>query len=222
MLATPQVLLRSVMSNMSPTPSPTPAPASTSLSNTAPTPAPAPIPEYLAKYRDLLIAADQKAQEEFDKAVLSLSGGALGVSLVFLKDVIGSDPIGWPSLLMAAWVCWAFSTLFVLVSYHLSHKAIRASIQQIDDGDPYAQKFGGDWAVWTARLNVWGATLFVAGVLFITSFACVNLSAKGTKNVDKSASSPASPAGTSTGHRPQGLDAGACATAPAPAGTASK
>lgn len=34
----------------------------------------------LQAYRSHLVAADERAQENFDKTVLSLSGGALGVS----------------------------------------------------------------------------------------------------------------------------------------------
>lgn len=143
---------------------------------------PQPIEEHLLKYRDTLVSADQKAQEEFDKAVLALSGGALGVSLVFLKDIIGSNPIKLPELLMAAWVCWAFSTLSVLTSYYLAHKTIRRMIEQIDDGKAYAPGFGDWYAKATLRLNAAGAILFFVGVLLITSFACFNLSVKEVLN----------------------------------------
>lgn len=36
--------------------------------------------KYLQDYRKLLLTAEQQAQANFDKTVLSLSGGALGVS----------------------------------------------------------------------------------------------------------------------------------------------
>ncbi|WP_417913843.1 hypothetical protein [Candidatus Electronema sp. JM] len=35
--------------------------------------------DQLAEYRKWIVAAEQKSQEDFDKTVLSLSGGALGV-----------------------------------------------------------------------------------------------------------------------------------------------
>jgi hypothetical protein len=37
------------------------------------------LPEHLVDYRKLLVGAEQKAQEDFDKTVLALSGAALGV-----------------------------------------------------------------------------------------------------------------------------------------------
>jgi len=143
---------------------------------------PKPIAEHLLEYRKVLVAADQKGQEEFDKAVLSLSGGALGVSLVFLKDVIGSDPIQYPYLMMLAWACWAFSTLAVLSSYHMSNLTVREGIAQIDRDEAYSGPIGGRYAAWTQRLNMVGAGLFFAGVLLITVFASINLSNKERSN----------------------------------------
>lgn len=150
------------------------------------------------EYRKVLIAAEQKSQEEFDKTVLSLSGGALGVSFVFLKDVIGDAPVAVPWLLIAAWVCWGLSTLAVLASYHLSVLTIRCCIRQIDLCQ-HEEKFGGEFARWTAWLNVAGAVLFFAGVLSITVFAGVNFSNKGADNVRTQATAAAaSPSSSAT------------------------
>lgn len=136
----------------------------------------------LAEYRKWLVAAEQKSQEDFDKTVLSLSGGALGISFVFLKDVIGTNPILHPSLLFASWLAWAFSTFAVLTSYYLSHLALRNAISQLDAGKIYKQRPGGTLALWTAFLNATGAILFLIGVCCITAFAYLNLSTKGATN----------------------------------------
>ena len=136
------------------------------------------VPEHHLKYREVLVGAEQKAQEEFDKTVLSLSGGGLGVSFVFLKDVIGSAPAVSPYFLTAAWVAWAMSILAVLFSYHLSHRTIHRMIEQIDAGQGDAPGFGGWHASITQWLNAIGAVLFVVGVLSITVFACVNFTHK--------------------------------------------
>ncbi|HET7833820.1 MAG TPA: hypothetical protein VFK88_12740 [Gallionella sp.] len=131
--------------------------------------------EHLADYRKLLVAAEQKSQEDFDKTVLSLSGGALGISFVFLKDVIGPQPIVQQGFLIAAWLAWAFSTFSVLTSYYLSHLALRRAISQVDNGTIYKQSPGGTFACLTAILNATGAILFLAGVCCITVFAVANL-----------------------------------------------
>lgn len=136
----------------------------------------------LADYRKWIVAAEQKSQEDFDKTVLSLSGGALGISFVFLKDVIGPQPIVLSGFLLAAWLAWAFSTFSVLTSYYLSHLALRSAISQIDDGTIFKQKPGGVFASLTAILNAAGAVLFLVGVCCITIFAGANLSTKGATN----------------------------------------
>lgn len=142
----------------------------------------------LAEYRKWLVTAEQKSQEDFDKTILSLSGGALGISLVFLKDVIGTNPISQPYLLLAAWLAWAFSTFSVLTSYYLSHLALRRAIAQVDDGTIYNQAPGGAFARLTAVLNATGGVLFLVGVCCITAFAGANLSTKGATNDRKETS----------------------------------
>jgi hypothetical protein len=189
---------------------------------------PEPIPEHLADYRKVLVAADQKGQEELDKAVLSLSGGGLGVSLVFLKDIIGTDPILFPSLLMGAWVAWGISTLAVLLSYHMANLTIRAGIRQIDRGEAYSGPLGGPYAKWTQKLNLVGLVLFFVGVVLITSFVCVNLYGKGLKSATAAtgdtASAPSASARPGAGSKglaaPRSASAAAAATPAATAATA--
>lgn len=151
----------------------------------------------MSEYRQWLIAAEQKAQDDFDKTVLSLSGGALGISFVFLEDVIGTNPIISPCYLLAAWVSWGFSTLAVLVSFYLSHLALRRAISQVDSGTIHSQRPGGKLAIATAVLNAMGALLFVLGVCSITAFAQANLIDKGDKHAEPKATvSTAAPATT--------------------------
>jgi hypothetical protein len=153
------------------------------------------LPDHLVEYRNFLIAAEQKAQEDFDKTVLSLSGGALGISFIFLKDVLGSQPIRLHEYLLGAWICWGASTLFVLGSFFLSHLALRHAIRQVDGGDLDGKTPGGAFAQWTATFNILGAVLFVVGVVAITVFAGANISTRGATNgTTQSTTSAAAPA----------------------------
>lgn len=170
------------------------------------------LPEHLAEYRKFLVAAEQKAQEDFDKTVLSLSGGALGISFVFLKDVIGSQPIRLDGALLGAWLCWGLSTLSVLSSFFLSHRALREAIRQVDDGSIAATTTPGGWYSFaTLTLNVLGALLFFAGVCAMTVFAGANISARGLSNV-----ATQSPAATA----PSAAAPSAAASSPASASSA--
>jgi hypothetical protein len=137
----------------------------------------------LTSYRQYLVAAEQKSQEDFDKTILALSGGALGISFTFLKDVIASDPISHPWLLLSSWGAWGLSTFAVLFSFYLSHLALRKAIAQVDNGSIRKSKVGGWFASATACLNAAGAVLFLAGVLCMTAFAAFNFTS-GDKNGD--------------------------------------
>lgn len=150
----------------------------------------------LSDYRKHLQAAEQKSQEDFDRTVLSLSGGALGISFIFLKDVIGPNPVIEPGLLFAAWVTWGSSTFCVLASHYASHLALRKTIKQIDHKTIRKERPGGLYSSVTAVLNAAGAILFLVGVCTITLFANANLKYKGVPVVKTQI--PTTSASTST------------------------
>ena len=180
---------------------------------------PEPVAAHLLEYRKVLVAADQKGQEEIDKSVLSLSGGGLGVSLVFIKDIIGTNQMVLPGLLMAAWLAWATSTLVILLSFHWSNLSIREGIRQIDRNEAYTAPFGGKYAGWTQRLNGAGIGLFVLGVLCITAFAFVNLPVKERTSGNNNAS-PTAASTPSAGRPGERLASAAALAASTPAAAA--
>ena len=152
----------------------------------------------LIEYRRHLVAAEQKSQEDFDKTVLSLSGGALGISFVFLKDVVGSNPIEAPGYLIASWIAWGASAMAVLASYFMSHLALRRAIVQVDMGTIFQQKAGGGFRTATAILNAAGALLFMLGVCTIALFVSANLKTKGAPNGNSPAIAASAPAVTAS------------------------
>lgn len=131
-------------------------------------------PEQVKDYRKHLVEARQKAQEDFDKTVLSLSGGALGISFAFVKDIAGPGQAMSPYWLVTAWFCWAASSAFILVSYFMSHVALDRSIESIDKGE-FAYRPGGIAAVLTYGLNILAGCCFILGVVAIGIFVFLNL-----------------------------------------------
>lgn len=128
----------------------------------------------LKEYRAHLVLAEQKAQEDFDKSVLSLSGGALGVSFAFIKDVAGTGPFLRSEYLICAWICWGTSVTVVLLSYFLSHLALRRAIAQVDKGQIYKGRPGEYFDIATAVCNAVGGLLFFSGVILLTVFVAAN------------------------------------------------
>jgi hypothetical protein len=130
--------------------------------------------EQVPEYRKHLVQARQKAQEDFDKTVLSLSAGALGISFAFVKDIIGPGPVVTPFWLMTSWACWAGSSLSILISFYMSHIALDRSIQRIDKGE-FIYRPGGFAAILTSILNAVGGISFVLGIGAISLFVYSNL-----------------------------------------------
>ena len=126
-------------------------------------------------YRSLLIAAEQKAQEDYDKTVLLLSGGALGISFAFAKDIVGDQPLVCRGLLLASWIAWGISVACVLASFFFSQQALRRTIKQVDEDAIHEQSPGGVYSWITAVFNALGGLLFLAGVAVIVLFASHNL-----------------------------------------------
>src|SRR5258705_6835682 len=120
---------------------PPPLPAAPITQILAPTAAAVPAPTPDPDWRKHLVSAEQKSQEDLDKALLSLSGGALGVSFVFLKDIVGAGPLVSVHLLQMAWICWAISTMTVLLSYYGSVYTINRAIQRLDARLPHDRAF---------------------------------------------------------------------------------
>ena len=132
----------------------------------------------MGQYRDHLVKAEQKAQDDYDKSILSLSGGALAVSFAFVEKFLQPDRVGSRWLLLLAWMAWAASVAAVLASYFFSHRALRVAIDQCDQGgSPIPRKPGGRFAKATEVLNVMGGSLFIFGVALIAVFATLNLGA---------------------------------------------
>jgi hypothetical protein len=128
----------------------------------------------LTDYRNLIIAAEQKSQEDYDKTVLALSGGALGISFSFIKDVIGTNPIVNSYLLTNSWKCWGISLACVLISFFSSQRSLRSIIKSIDNDTVYKRKNNLYNAI-TFVLNITSGSMFILGVYLIINFVSYNM-----------------------------------------------
>lgn len=147
----------------------------------APDAAAAPPPTPDSDWRKHLVTAEQKSQEDLDKALLSLSGGALGVSFVFLKDIVGLGPLVSTWSLLLAWGSWTASTMTVLLSYYGSVFTIQRAITRLDAKQPNDRAFALLGAI-TRILNAAGGLLFAVGVASMLYFVVMNFHEKGTAN----------------------------------------
>lgn len=127
----------------------------------------------LESYREKLEIGANDNQREFDKAVIALSGGALGISIGLLKDVFGRATVSATGFLLAAWVFWAISLAATLYSFYFSAKAYREELKRLDDHITYLPK-RNSWTILTAFLNAASGILFILGIISIIVFLKFN------------------------------------------------
>ena len=126
------------------------------------------------EYRRQLIALEQKAQESYDKTLLTLSGGALGLSFAFVTTLVQRGSMRVSGLLIGAWFSWALSLATTLTSHLTSQAAIRRAIKDFDSGRP-VERPGGRYDLLTVVLNVGAGVLFIVGVVFAGFFVWRNI-----------------------------------------------
>jgi hypothetical protein len=128
-----------------------------------------------AAYRDWLVTSEHAASRDFDKAVMTLAGGALGLSVTFVHGIVSKAAPCSLIWLALAWSFLALSLLSILVSILTSQHALRRAIQQVDDRTVHSvAKPGGWFSGITEGLNITAALTLVLGLIFLVVFALLN------------------------------------------------
>ncbi|NMW22663.1 MAG: hypothetical protein HKK67_13795 [Chlorobiaceae bacterium] len=136
----------------------------------------------VTEYRNNLLTSLKEQQGNYDKSVITLSGGALGISLTFLKEIGLQKGINQGKFLLFAWVCWGLSISCALFSYYSSALAFRKAVKQTDrgiiytnKGKMYTKRRGGIFQILTDILNAFSGLLFFVGVILIVLFTYNNI-----------------------------------------------
>lgn len=137
--------------------------------------------EARSDYRNWLVKAHHEASKDFDKAIITLSGGALGLSLAFVKQ-IAPQPIRSSSWMMASWLLFSASLLAILFSFLTSQATLKNGIKSLDNGG--AEGWTGLASRATVWLNYIAALTLVAGVIALITFAWFN-TAKEVEVIDR-------------------------------------
>jgi hypothetical protein len=140
----------------------------------------------LREYKKELNTLEQKSQESYDKHVIYLSGGALGISFAITQNFFGSKGTLEPNLLLFSWIFWGFSLLFVLISFytsvfnfrHAMHIVDHAvfSLKTIDDCNKASSNLGlRQRGNLMHTINIGAGVFFVIGVVLFAIFVKANL-----------------------------------------------
>lgn len=151
--------------------------------------------------RKLLIDAEREGARTFDKAILTLSAGALALSITFLEKVvpISKATTRWP--LTASWIAFGVSIFLILFSFLTSQWACIKQREILDSewlDVPKQQKQNqkNRWTTATTVLNITSIFAFAAGITFFCYFTTANLPKESTmseKSKDYGFTPPSAP-----------------------------
>lgn len=125
--------------------------------------------EDYARYREALQRSEDVSSDEFDKVMVSLSGGALAISITFINQ-IAPEPKNF-YLCIAAWVSFAIAMTCTLISFRTTQEAMREQAIILERVLNEGSSFGvNKWDIWTKRLNNCSLITFVMGVALLILF----------------------------------------------------
>ena len=99
----------------------------------------------------------------------------MGISFAFVGRTIGDSPPQEIWALVAAWALWVLSLTCVLWSHFASARALRKTIEQVDNDMLDAESAGGLHHAFVRWLNPAGGIAFVVGAIFAGIFLTSNL-----------------------------------------------
>jgi hypothetical protein len=135
--------------------------------------------------RKLLLEGEEAYASRFDKWLITLSGGALALSLAFLKDFVPSNGLRAECCLFFAWVLF---TLVIVVTLGCTLLCQRAREKYREALDKAYENGGCEWQLrarnaqgercepkLVAYLNRLNIVLFPVGLVFLAVFAVSNV-----------------------------------------------
>lgn len=125
-------------------------------------------------YRQHLVETYEQLSLGYAKTLVTLAGGALGLSLTIAKSItleVDGCERAW---LVWSWIFWGLSLTAVLVGYFLGREASRYAIKQYDDGKlsgDNPERAGGKWTATTHGAGLVSLVCFVVGMILFIVFA---------------------------------------------------
>jgi hypothetical protein len=120
----------------------------------------------------------------YDKWILTLSGGALALSITFIEKIAPEPTPASVIWLQVAWALLVLAMLTGLISLMTSQQAIRQCMKELDDSyqedRPVNQTFPKGFSTATNILNWASAFLFCLGVAAMCWFSFVNMNTRPT------------------------------------------
>lgn len=157
--------------------------------------------------RNSLAEEESKIGESFDKHLLTLASGALGLSILFVEKIAPLPQ--WTLLLAASWIAFAVCILACLLAILLAQASMirLAEINRnLYELGPEGTDTTNSFADRVGYLNWIALTSFILGVLLFVLFAAANQKGTLMSNRSSTSSVPSRPTTVpSTTRSPQGI-----------------
>lgn len=132
-----------------------------------------------SEYRRDLLGRQLSNAVQHDKAILSLSTGALGLSIGFIKDIVPLKDAAAICLLILSWYLFAVAIIGTVVSYQIGQKAINVQLgyaekYYIDKENKYLKK-RNPWSVAIMCIGMGSSAFFVIAAILTVIFVSLNL-----------------------------------------------
>lgn len=131
------------------------------------------------QYKMHLLDARKTTFQQLDKAIFTLSGGGLGLSIAFLKDIVSIKQATWLYLLFSSWSLFIASIILTLVSFLSSWVAIDKQLnfaeEYYNQGNTSILSKTNKASILTITLNIISVVCFVIAVILIVLFISKNL-----------------------------------------------
>ena len=133
--------------------------------------------------RKLLVEAEKETAKTFDTSMITLASGALGLSLLFVREI--TVELNGKSFLLASWVAFSVALVSTMCSFLTSQNATRRQREILDAlclKTPLSE--GNRFASITNCLNWVSIFSFLIGIVFLCTFIYLNLAnTKGAQNM---------------------------------------
>jgi len=121
----------------------------------------------------------QSGSDEFDKSILTYSTAGLGVSLVFLKDLVPLQQVVGVLLLYASWVLFGIAILVTVFSFQLSVLSQEKHLEHLREyyleREAESLNAPNRAATWVGRLKWVSGLCFVLAMVGTIAFSIWNL-----------------------------------------------
>ena len=127
--------------------------------------------EATLKNWEISVTEERKEQRELDKSILSLSGGAIVLSISFIKEIAPKPTCS--ALIILSWCFFGLAVISVLSSFWSSAAASRLQ-RKVNANDAHATTDRNAFNGLTKVLNIAGGISFIAALVLLVIFASVN------------------------------------------------